>query len=78
MALWTYGALSAAWGAVMVMVPPPPRVIVMLVNIGLPRARSEVPGVSGKKPSADQTYQALIVPRSSLPTPQLDGELGQS
>ncbi len=46
---------------------PEGRVICSWVNIGLPRARSEVPGVSGYMPSADQTYQELISPRSSLP-----------
>ncbi len=48
------------------------------VNSGLPSAMSAVPGVFGYMPIADQTYQALIVPRSSLPTPQLAGLFGHS
>lgn len=64
----TYGTPSAAAGASMVSVLPElPTDTTAVGNSGLPMARSAVPGISGYKPSADQTYQALISPRSSLP-----------
>ena len=46
-ALWTYGALSAAAGALTVIVVPLGNVTTACVNSGLPSARSAVPGVSG-------------------------------
>jgi hypothetical protein len=49
-----------------VSVPPePPTDTAAAGNSGLPMARSAVPGISGNKPSADQTYHALISPKSS-------------
>src|SRR5438045_4203815 len=47
MALWMYGALSAAFGALIVSVLPLGSVTIACVNSGLPNARSAVPGVSG-------------------------------
>jgi hypothetical protein len=64
---WMYGALSAAPLPLIVRVLPLGSVMTSWVNIGEPSARSEVPGVSGYMPSADQTYHELISPRSSLP-----------
>ena len=37
------------------------------VNTGLPSSNSARPGTCGNSPTAANTYQALIVPRSSLP-----------
>nr|WP_279579208.1 hypothetical protein [Fodinicola feengrottensis] len=59
--------MSAACGALIVNVLPLGRVITACEKSGLPSARSAVPGVSGYMPSAENTYQELISPRSSLP-----------
>ena len=47
---------------------PAPVVSVVFGNSGEFSTSSERPGISGYMPSADQTYQADIWPRSSLPT----------
>jgi hypothetical protein len=38
-----------------------------VLNVGLPMSMSARPGVCGNRPIEAKTYQALIVPRSSLP-----------
>jgi hypothetical protein len=63
----TYGVLSPAAGALMLIAPPLPRWTTACWNSGLPSARSARPGVTGNTPSADHTYQDDIAPRSSLP-----------
>ena len=61
---WTYGSVLLA---LIVSRTPLPRTIETWVKTGLPSSISARPGTCGKMPIAAKTYQALIVPRSSLP-----------
>src|ERR1700712_3471689 len=63
---WMYRLSSVAPGAVMVSFLPPPCTTAD-GNCGLDTARKFEPLIVGYRPSDENTYQALIVPRSSLP-----------
>src|SRR5258708_38411170 len=65
--LCTSYVVAEAPGALIVITWPLGRCTVMPGKSGLARTRFAVPGVSGNIPSVAKTYQADIVPRSSLP-----------
>ncbi len=64
LSVWTY--LAAEPGALISMLPLS-RVIVILSNSGVLTSSSALPGMAGKMPIADHTYQEPMAPRSSFP-----------